>query len=172
MPQKFVIFDRDGTLIELIPYLKNTNKILFKPDLIDALMILAKKKFKFGIITNQSGIARGIYSKQDVIDVNQVILDYLKSFQIDLQFLYCCPHSPENNCKCRKPNTALGERAIKIFNIDTKKSFMVGDNKSDIEFGIRLGLRTVQIRANMQKSLKAHFYSDTLLGAANWIINQ
>ena len=172
MSKSFVIFDRDGTLIELVPYLKEIDQVIFKPDLIEALQLLNRQSFNFGIITNQSGISRGFFDDRQVAKINEFIKNYLQPFQIKFEFIYFCPHTPENNCECRKPNTALGELAVKNFDIDINRSFMVGDQESDIKFGSRLGLKTVQICENLVNSTYPHFHSDTLMGAAKWIISQ
>jgi histidinol-phosphate phosphatase family protein len=172
MRQPFVIFDRDGTLIELVPYLKDEKEIAFKPDVIEAFLKLKQKNFKFGMITNQSGIARGFFDKHKVEEINKIIVDYLKYFHIEISFIFYCPHHPNENCKCRKPQTYLGEQAIREFNMDLDKTFMIGDQESDLQFGLALGIRVVQIKGKANKSPLANHYSDTLMDAANWIINQ
>jgi len=172
MSQPYVIFDRDGTLIEFIPYLDDERGIIFKPDIIQALLELKQKNFKFGIITNQSGIARGLFDKLKVEKINQVIDDYLRSFNLYFSFIFYCPHHPDEKCICRKPNTFLGERAIREFNIDPEKSFMVGDQESDLQFGLAIGIRVIQLRGTASRSPLAHHYSDTLMDAASWILKQ
>lgn len=172
MSQPFVIFDRDGTLIELVPYLNDEKKLVFKPDVVEALLKLKQKNFKFGIITNQSGIARGFFDKHKVEKLNKIIDDYLRSFNIELSFIFYCPHHPNDYCKCRKPNISLGAQAIQEFNIDLGRTFMIGDQESDLQFGLALGIRVIQIKGKTSKSPLANHYSDTLMDAANWIMNQ
>jgi len=169
MSQPFVIFDRDGTLIDSVPYLNDERKIIFKPDIVRALLNLKLNNYKFGIITNQSGIARGYFDLLRVEKIHERIINYLKGFHIEITFIYICPHHPDENCKCRKPNIALGKQAIREFDIDVNRSFMIGDKESDLQFGLALGLKVVQLKGDSCKSPLANHYSDTLMDAAKWI---
>ena len=169
MSQPFVIFDRDGTLIDSVPYLNDEKKLVFKSDIIKALLKLKQNNYKLGIITNQYGIARCYFDMFDVEKINKKIINYLKSSDIEIAFIFICPHHPDEKCKCRKPNTELGELAIREFNIDLKKSYMIGDQESDLQFGLALGLSVIQIKGDSSKSPLANHYSDTLMDAATWI---
>ena len=142
---KYVIFDRDGTLIEHIHYLKDPNLVKLKPGTAAGMQLLLINKFRFGVITNQSIINRKIATEQEVIDTNNKVRDICGDFRAKFDFIYYCPHIPEENCNCRKPKTALGIQAMTKFNIDIKKSFYVGDQKSDIEFARNLGLTPILI---------------------------
>ena len=142
---KYVIFDRDGTLIEHIHYLKDPNLVKLKPGTAAGMQLLLINKFRFGVITNQSIINRNLATEQEVIDTNNKVRDICGDFRAKFDFIYYCPHIPEENCNCRKPKTALGIQALTKFNIDIKKSFYVGDQKSDIEFARNLGLTPILI---------------------------
>jgi histidinol-phosphate phosphatase family protein len=169
MRQPFVIFDRDGTLIESVPYLNDEKQLVFKPDIIESLLLLTRNNYKIGIITNQSGIARGYFDMFKVERIHKKILKYLRSSKIEIAFIFTCPHHPDEKCKCRKPNTELGELAIQKFNIDLKNSYMIGDQESDLQFGLALGLTVIQLKGSAIKSPFADHYSDTLMDAAMWI---
>ncbi len=106
--------------------------------------MFAKNGFKFGIITNQSVIARGLANYQTVNKINAKIIEYLESHQILIAFILICPHAPNDNCDCRKPKTLLGEKAKLDFDIDIEKSYYVGDQESDMEFGKKLRCKVVQ----------------------------
>jgi HAD superfamily hydrolase (TIGR01662 family) len=147
---KYVIFDRDGTLIEHIHYLKDSNLVKLKPGTAAGLQLLLLNNYKFGIITNQSIINRKIASEQDVIDTNNKIRDICSDFKVHFDFIKYCPHTPEEMCKCRKPKIELGEKVILDFNIDVERSFYVGDQETDIEFAHGLGLNPILI--NQDKS--------------------
>lgn len=142
---KFVIFDRDGTLIEHIHYLKDPNLVKLKPGTAAGMQLLSINNYRFGIITNQSIISRKIATEKEVIDTNNKVRDICSDFKVTFDFIYYCPHTPEENCNCRKPKTALGAHAITKFNIDIKNSFYVGDKNSDIEFARGLGLTPILI---------------------------
>jgi HAD superfamily hydrolase (TIGR01662 family) len=147
---KYVIFDRDGTLIEHIHYLKDPNLVKLKPGTAAGLQLLLINNFKFGIITNQSIINRKLASEQEVKDTNNKVRDICSDFKVHFDFIKYCPHTPEEMCKCRKPRIELGEKAILDFNIDVEKSFYVGDQATDVEFALGLGLNPILI--NQDKS--------------------
>ena len=168
----FVLFDRDGTLIEHVHHLINPNLVQFKNDLQSSLQILEKVGYRFGIISNQSVVGRGLASISDVEKVNTKIIDFLKPFGIIFDFVYFCPHLPGIGCGCRKPAISLGLKAIAEHQLDPSQSFMVGDQESDLLFGKNLGCTTIQVQGNGAKSSFADYYSDTLKGAAKWILTK
>jgi len=170
MKTPFVIFDRDGTLIEHVHYLVDPNLVKFKEDIIQSLSSLQKNGFKFGIITNQSVIGRGLADNQTVNKINKKITDYLELHQIFTVFTLICPHTPNDNCDCRKPRTLLGEKAKSDFGVDIEKSYYVGDQETDMEFGKKLGCKVVQIMGNSRFSPLADKHSTSLTEAAEWII--
>ena len=142
---KFIIFDRDGTLIDLKPYLINPSDLKIKPHTIRGLRLLGKYGFKFGIISNQSVIGRGKATIKQVDLVNYEMIKLFNSQGVFFEFLFYCPHSPDELCACRKPEIELGVKAIKNFNIDSTKSYMIGDMETDIEFGKALKFNTVKL---------------------------
>jgi histidinol-phosphate phosphatase family protein len=168
----FVLFDRDGTLIEHVHHLIDPELVQFKPDLQTSLQKLQKAGYRFGIITNQSVVGRGLATVSDIQKVNKRIIDFLKPFGIDIDFVYFCPHLPSTGCECRKPAISLGLKAVTKHQLVPSQSFMIGDQESDVLFGRNLGCTTIQVKGNAQKSPFADYYSETLEGAANWILKQ
>jgi len=171
MRTPFVIFDRDGTLIEHVPHLIDPKKIQFKPDLVSGLAALKRAGFLFGMVTNQSVVGRGLATLEQVDEINSIITDYLGGNGIVFEFVLICPHAPNDGCDCRKPNIGLGTKAIKDFELSPEVSYMVGDQESDIVFGKELGCRVIQVKGNAEKSAFTDYYSDNLNCAADWIIN-
>jgi len=167
-----VIFDRDGTLIDHVHHLVNLQLVKFKTDLGPALQSLTAAGFKLGIITNQSVIGRGLGTLQEVERINTSIEQHLKAFDVAFDFIYICPHLPEEGCDCRKPQLAMGLRAVREIQLNPEQSFMVGDNESDMIFGRALGCSTVQVGANSQKSLNVDYDAVSLKDAADWIIRK
>jgi D-glycero-D-manno-heptose 1,7-bisphosphate phosphatase len=167
---RYVIFDRDGTLIDYVHHLVDPNLVAYKNDLIVALTKLQERGFKFGIITNQSVIGRGLASLETVNEINRQILDYLRIHNIEMQFVLLCPHLEQIGCQCRKPNPGLGHVAEKSFGVMLPKSYVVGDQESDLRFGKNLNCKVVQVHTELQISPLADFFSGTLTGAADWII--
>ena len=166
----FVIFDRDGTIIDHVHHLRDPELVSIKPDLIDSLRKLRQAGFGFGIVTNQSIIGRGIATHQDVNVVNNLIVNHLAPHNLAFDFVYICPHLPEEDCDCRKPALKLGYRAIIEHGLIPAQSYVIGDQESDLIFGKNLGCLTIQLKANAEKSRYADYYSETLSQAVNWIL--
>ena len=168
----YVIFDRDGTLIDHVHHLVNLQLVNLKTDLGPALQTLTLAGFKLGVITNQSVIGRRLGASDEVVRINELIEQHLKSFDVAFDFIYICPHLPEDECNCRKPQIALGLRAVLEFQLNPEHSFMVGDTESDMIFGRNLGCKTIQLKGGAEKSAFADYYSDTLDSAARWILTE
>ena len=170
MKQAFVIFDRDGTLIDHVPHLVDPELVQIKDDLGKAMQLLQNYDFKFGIISNQSVIGRGLATNLEIESVNSKIMEFLKPLGIVIDFVYFCPHLPDDGCICRKPEIGLGQSAIVEHHLDPSVSFMVGDQECDMIFGRNLGCKTIQLQGSADKSAFADYYSETLEGAARWIM--
>jgi D-glycero-D-manno-heptose 1,7-bisphosphate phosphatase len=170
MKDPFVIFDRDGTLIEHVHHLSNPDLVVFKDDLVEALSKLQDFGFKLGIVTNQSIISRGSATVEMVNQVNSKILSFLKLNGVEIKFILICPHKPEDECFCRKPKPILGHYAEEFLNVPLKSSYVVGDQESDVEFGLNLQCKAVQVQGGAPVSLLANHVSSTLVEAAEWII--
>jgi D-glycero-D-manno-heptose 1,7-bisphosphate phosphatase len=137
-----IILDRDGTLIEDKNYSYKIEDFELLPGVIEGLKLL-KDEFLFFIVTNQSGIGRGYYKIQDFHKYNNHLLKVLKVKKINILKTYFCPHLREDNCDCRKPKTKFIDEIIREFDIDIKRSWMIGDHPSDVQFGINAGSRTI-----------------------------
>lgn len=172
---KAIFLDRDGTLDIDKGYTYKTGDLKFFPEVFKALNLL-KKDFKFIIITNQSGIGRGYYTEQDMHKFNKRLVSKLEKNGIKIEKTYFCPHKPEENCDCRKPNIKFVKQAEKEFDINLKKSFVIGDHSSDIELGKRARCKTVYLLTGHGKKhkeeikVKPDFIANNLLEAAEWII--
>lgn len=170
MKSKYIIFDRDGTLIKHIHYLTKITDIEYLPGVVEGLLKLKAAGYRFGIITNQSLIGRKIAKRLVVDKINLHILEYFKSKSIDFNFVYICPHEPSQQCACRKPKTELGVKAIANFAIDPYLSYMIGDAMTDIQFGINLRLKTIQVNPLDYIHSKADFVTSNMIFAAEWIL--
>jgi D-glycero-D-manno-heptose 1,7-bisphosphate phosphatase len=151
MPNHAVFFDRDGTLNEDPGYLGDPNHLKLYPHTGEALSILKNNlNFKLVVISNQSGIARGLISKEMVDSVNAKINMLLKEDKVSIDAFYYCPSHPEfsskEDCWCRKPSPELVFKAANDFKIDLSKSYFVGDSVTDIECGINAGLKTILVK--------------------------
>ena len=168
----YVLFDRDGTVIEHVHHLVDVELVQFKRDLGTSLKLLQEAGFRFGIISNQSVIGHGLATHLEVEEINMRIVKYLHSIGIKIDFFYFCPHTPQDKCNCRKPEIGLGHRAVIEYGLSPADSFMVGDQESDMVFSKNLGCRSIQLAGNAEISQFADYYSDTLENAAKWILAQ
>lgn len=174
---KAVFFDRDGTLIYDYGYLSDPAKVRPYKCAKTALKQLADAGYHFFIVSNQSGIGRGYFSKDKAHAVNNRLCRLLAPIHFDE--IVFCPHSPEEKCTCRKPLPKLGLQLIKKYHIDTARSFMIGDKKSDVEFGHNIGCKSILVQtANGKKhltkypGLKPDYVAADLLRAARFICKE
>ena len=169
--RKSIFIDRDGILVEDLGYVHKIEDFKLIPNAIEGLKLL--KNYKLFIITNQSGIARGIYKVEDFLKFNNHLIKELKRHNIKIEKTYYCPHKPEDNCNCRKPKTKFLEDAEKEFDIDLKKSFVIGDRKSDFEMGKNAGCKTIHVLTGFgikaKNDVKPDYFAKDLLDAAKWI---
>lgn len=145
--KKAVILDRDGTINVEKDYLYRIEDFVFEKGVIEGLKILKDMGYVFVVVTNQSGIARGYYTEEDVEILNTHIQEILDCEGIHIEKFYYCPHHPEKGigkyrvkCKCRKPQTGMLDQAVEELDLDRKNSFMIGDNISDVKAGINAGM--------------------------------
>ncbi|MCX6985325.1 MAG: HAD-IIIA family hydrolase, partial [Lentisphaerae bacterium] len=135
---KAIFLDRDGTVIEDRGHLKNPEQVLFYPFTFEALKLL-QKDFLLFIVTNQSGIAKGLLGKEDVEKVNLHVLDALEENGIKITKVYYCPHNREDECKCIKPKPYFLKKAAEKYGIDLANSYVIGDHPHDVECGLNAG---------------------------------
>jgi D,D-heptose 1,7-bisphosphate phosphatase len=147
---KAVFIDRDGTLIKDVPYNADAALIEFLPHAIEALGALKRNNFLLILISNQSGIARGFFTVDELKEMHWVIQQTLLNFNVWLDAIYYCPHHPDGQikeygieCECRKPKPGLILKAANEHNIDLSNSWMAGDILNDVEAGNIAGCKTI-----------------------------
>lgn len=146
-----VFLDRDGTLNEDPGYLGDPEKVKLYSGTGEALSLLKNDlNLKLIVISNQSGIGRGLITKAEVELVNKKINDILRQFNVQIDAFYYCPSHPDFNtaeeCACRKPAPGMVFKAADDFNIDLKGSYLIGDSVSDIECGMNAGVKTILVK--------------------------
>ena len=148
--KKVVFLDRDGILIrERGDYTWQLEDVTINSDVAESLQLLAASGFEFIVISNQSGIAKGLYTKAEADYIHLHISRYLLVHGIEILEYYYCPHHPSvSECLCRKPDSLLLEKAIARFRIDTAQSWFIGDADRDEEAGIKAGVRPIRVEAN------------------------
>ena len=168
-----VFLDRDGTLIHDAGYLADPALVRVLPGVADALIAMASAGFVRVVITNQSGIGRGMYTHADFEATQREMERQLDDAGASIDATYHCPHTPDAGCPCRKPGTALYREAIATLNLDPSRSWCVGDKLRDLEPSLELGCRAmlVQTDPNPQeidgaRRLNAEIVDDLLAGSA------
>jgi D-glycero-D-manno-heptose 1,7-bisphosphate phosphatase len=175
MKQKAVFIDRDGTLIEEVNFLSRVEDLRFFSFTGEAVGLLKENGFLVVVITNQSGIARKIFTEAAMHEIHEAIQNNLTR-KIDA--FYFCPHLPDAGCACRKPKTELIRRAAADFEIDLENSWFVGDKALDVETGRNANLKTALVltgygkQAINQLKIQADVTAGNLLEAAEEIVNR
>lgn len=154
--QHAVFLDRDGTINEDPGYLGDPEKVKLFPGTGKALSLLKNKlNFKLIVISNQSGIARGLISEKEVEAVNSKINELLKSDNAVIDAFYYCPYHPDFSTKeeieCRKPSPFLIYKASHDLNLELNGSYFIGDSPADILCGFNAGLKTVLVKTGYGK---------------------
>ncbi|MBP9674597.1 MAG: HAD family hydrolase [Bacteriovoracaceae bacterium] len=143
---KALFLDRDGTLIVDKHYQKDAHAITYLPHIFEALALFKKNDYELFIVTNQSGIARGLLNLHDVNLIHQKMNADLLSHSIPpFADIALCPHAPDDHCLCRKPSPKMILDLAQKWDVDLSQSFMVGDKESDIEAGKNAGTKTFLI---------------------------
>ena len=132
MPIKTIFLDRDGIINKEVNYLHKIDEFEFIDGIFDSCLFLINLGYEIIIITNQSGIARGYYTERDYQNLTQWMLRKFNEKNIKILDIFHCPHGPDSTCFCRKPQPGLFLVAKSKYNIDMKKSWMIGDNERDI----------------------------------------
>jgi D-glycero-D-manno-heptose 1,7-bisphosphate phosphatase len=135
--KRFVLLDRDGTLIEERHYLSDPGQVVLLPGAAQGLRSLAEAGFGIVLVTNQSGIARGYFDWGTLNAIHEVLRGLLTREDVVLDGIYVCPHQPKDDCACRKPRPGLALAAAKELGFDPRECVVVGDKACDVELGRR-----------------------------------
>jgi D-glycero-D-manno-heptose 1,7-bisphosphate phosphatase len=150
--QKALFLDRDGTINIEKEYVYKIEDFEFQPGIFDLLRKYKKEGYLIFIITNQSGIARGLYSENEYLQLTDWMIREFEKEEIRIEKVYYCPHHPDftGDCNCRKPKPGLLLDAIKTYHIDPAKSVLIGD----LEAGRRAGIgKNVYIQPLLKKGI-------------------
>ncbi|MEN8193063.1 MAG: HAD family hydrolase [Bacteroidota bacterium] len=180
-----VFFDRDNTLNNDPGYLGDADAVELFDGVGEGIYKLKEEcNFKIIVISNQSGVARGLITHQQVQSVNNKINEILKNFDTEIDAFYYCPYHPEfdppEKTICRKPSPYLVHKAAEELQINLKKSYFVGDMPTDIECGINAGIKTVlidyendeaKINSLQIRNKTPNFKTNIFLNACDFIID-
>jgi D-glycero-D-manno-heptose 1,7-bisphosphate phosphatase len=148
---KAIFLDRDGVVNRKGSgyYIFREEEFFFNKGVTNALKYFISKGYLLIIITNQGGIARGIFTISHLEKLHASMTRQLKAFDIEITDIYYCPHHPDvSKCLCRKPGTLLLEKAIARYQIDPKTSFMIGDSEIDVQAADKMGVKGILIPTN------------------------
>ncbi len=173
--RRFVLLDRDGTLIAERNYLARVEDVELLPGTAPGLRLLQDAGFGLVVLTNQSGLGRGYFDWAVLNAVHSHLTQLLANKGVSLTAYYVCPHTPDDNCDCRKPQPGMVQRAAEELHFDPAESFVIGDKPCDLELGRAVGAVTFLVRTGYgalweREGLQADYIVDDVLAAAHIIL--
>jgi len=146
-----VFLDRDGVINkERSDYVKNWQEFRFLPGALQAIASLTKAGFRIFVISNQSAINRGLASPEEVEEIHRRMKKEIERAGGVIEAILYCPHTPEENCECRKPRPGLLERGAKTYGLELERSYLIGDKLSDIGAGQAAGCHCVLVQTGIR----------------------
>mgnify|MGYP000157837425 FL=1 len=127
--------------------------------------------YEIVIITNQSGIGRGYYSENDFTNLTNWMINEFKKNNVNILKIYYCPHTPDENCNCRKPKIGMIQQSLNDFDIDLENSWLIGDKKSDIETAINANISNKILISQDKNNLELLNIASSLIDTINIIKN-
>lgn len=180
-----VFLDRDGTIIKEKDYLSKIVDVELLDNAVEGLKILQDNGYVLFIISNQSGVARGYFSENTVVEINNYLKDMLLQKGVAIEQIYYCPHHKGGSveeysidCDCRKPKTGMIRKAQSQYKIDMENSYVIGDKKSDIQLALNCNCRAVWVLTGYGKDEQEPILDSSvsiandLLEAAEIIVGQ
>ena len=187
MSRPAVFLDRDGTITREVDYLRDVKQLRLLPRAAAAIRELNEAGYAVVIVSNQSGIARGLLTEDDLARIHAVMLARLARHGARLDAIYYCPHLPDatvaayrKRCACRKPAPGMLRRAARELDLDLARSYVIGDRARDLEPGRQLGCATVLVRtgygAQEAEAWRGPWRPDhtaaTLAAAVTWVLGR
>jgi heptosyltransferase-2 len=175
-----IFLDRDGTLNPDPGYIKSPDQFELFPGVSDALASVMRAGARLIVVTNQSGIARGLLSREDLNAVHMKLRRLLDAAGASLDAIYFCPHHPDDGCDCRKPNRGMIDQAVRERGVNLDRSYVIGDHLRDIELAKRIGARSILVTTGVVSSQEAErlnatgprpdWIASSLGEAADWLL--
>lgn len=173
-----VFLDRDGIIIEDVHFLQHPHQINVLPGVAQALRDL-QDRFYLIVATNQSGIARGLLTEQQLEDIHQELARQLDRHHVGVDAFYFCPHLPRGTlprydvqCQCRKPKPGMLLQAASDWRIKLDRSFLVGDSQRDVEAGCAVGVKCILVGGARDDVATGYEHATNLVHAARLILGQ
>lgn len=177
MSRPFVFCDRDGTLLHDEGYTHKVEDYRALPGAHEALALLQEAGFGIAIVTNQSGIGRGYFSEADLARYHAALLRDFAAHGAKIDGIYYCPHAPDADCGCRKPNTGLIERTCAEHDVNLATSWVVGDGPGDLGLARQAGCGSVLVLTGVGEATRSDLEEDVpvapdVLAAARYILSR
>ncbi len=179
---RVVFLDRDGVINEYpgdAKYVNNKDEFTFIPGSIEGIKKLNVAGFKIFVISNQAGIAKGLYSLEDLEQINEKMLSGLRSQGAYIEGIYYCTHHPQAGCSCRKPKTGLLEKAISDLGAVPDESFFIGDSFKDMKAALGFKAKPILVLSGREKmnnrpnwEFEPDCVLESLFEAADYICSQ
>ena len=176
-----IFMDRDGVMSEEVGYMYHAGLFRPYPFAGEAVKRINDSGVKAILTTNQSGLGRGYFKEETVHEVHDILQHELQRWKAHLDAIYFCPHTPDDNCHCRKPKPGMMLRAARELEIDLSRSFMIGDRYTDVHAAAAAGVRSVLVCTGAGGEQMAkyagvggpqpHFIADNLLHAVDAILS-
>jgi len=177
---KLIFLDRDGVINkDLNTYVSQHEDFKFLPGVLGALKDLTKADYEIAIISNQAGIAKGIYTQEQLDEVNEKMIKAIEVAGAKISRVEYCLHEDSDNCDCRKPKTGLFKRVLDDKDINVKEIYFIGDKESDVIAGQRIGCKTILVLCGKTKEAdvmlwqtKPDYIKNDLRQAVSWLLNE
>lgn len=151
---KLIILDRDGVInYESHEYIKSPNEWIPIPGSLEAIVKLNQAGYTVVVATNQSGVGRGLYTEATLKAIHEKMQTELKKLGGHIDKIFYCPHIPEDQCNCRKPNTGLFEMIAKEYDTSLKDTLAIGDSLRDIQAAKKMGCQAILVRTGNGESV-------------------
>jgi D-glycero-D-manno-heptose 1,7-bisphosphate phosphatase len=167
-----VLLDRDGTINIDRQYLGDPAGLEFLPGALEGLTILRDGGAVFAIVTNQSGIGRALFDREQADAVNDHLVNMLSAHGIEIAHVALCPHTPDGGCACRKPAPGMALEAAEATGLPLEQAWMIGDKTSDTGLADAVGARGILITDDPLASPAEHFTAGDLVEAAGIILRE
>ena len=182
-----VFLDRDGTLIEEVGYLSHLDRIALYPWSIESVKLLNRAGFKVVVVTNQAGVARGLFDEDFIDEAHRFLDQKFGDGGAMIDKFYYCPHHPEASveayrceCDCRKPKAGMLWKAAQELQLELSHSFVIGDRLSDLRLGPAVGAKSVLVRTGygettareLTDDVEVAYTAQELMTAVAWILRQ
>lgn len=173
--KRFVLLDRDGTINAERHYLSEPDQVELLPNAAEGLAELKRLGFGLVVVTNQSGVGRGLFDEARLEQIHDRLRELLRASSVEIDGIVCCTHRPDEGCGCRKPLPGLVEKASRDHGFSPEASFVVGDKACDVDLGRAVGATTLLVRTGYgiryvtDATVQPNYVVDDLLHASRVI---